>query len=316
MKTNYVVLFGATGLIGNRLGALLTQQGYQVRAVLRPGASAEHLLFEPYDVVYADLSNIEQLEKAVADAKAILYFISTSIPKSSYNDPSIELSSSLPALLNLLKAMVNQKSNARLIFPSTGGAIYGSCDETSASEETDLAPLSGYALGKAMSEQLIQFYARRFDIAYTILRISNVYGCAHPRKIAQGIIDVFLDNTLKGQTSPIWGSLHVERDYIFVDDVASAVAKVLSSSSTNKIYNIGASKSYSLKQILEIIDVITEKAHRYNIESNEFQGVQRSAIDCSLFKSDTAWEPEVSLEEGIRQTWLRKCAYQKVHNIS
>ena len=98
------------------------------------------------------------MREALMDVQAVLYFAATSVPAISKNDPGIDLPASMPPLISLLNAMAAYCPDARLIFPSSGGAIYGSC-ETAANEETPIRPLSAYALGKAVADRQLRFMA-------------------------------------------------------------------------------------------------------------------------------------------------------------
>jgi UDP-glucose 4-epimerase len=146
-------------------------------------------------------------------------------------------------------------------------------------------------------------------LTYTILRLSNVYGSAKRRQSPQGVIDVFLDDALHGRSSQIWGSLDIERDYLFVDDMAGAVSAVLDSAvGENAVFNVGAGRTMALSEVVALIGAVTEGRHRFELDPTKPQGLKRSALDSRRIRSATGWEPAHSPEEGIRRTWRRKLA--------
>ena len=186
--------------------------------------------------------------------------------------------------------------------------MYGPVHEI-VTEDQPLAPTSGYGLGKVLAEETIKFYARTHGLTHTILRLSNVYGSAKRRQSPQGVIDVFLDDALNGRISQIWGSLAIERDYLFVDDMASAVSAVLRSpAGESEIFNVGAGASVALSEIVSLIDTVTSGRHRFELDATKPFGVLRSAIDNSRLHVATGWRPTHSLAQGIEKTWMRKVA--------
>jgi UDP-glucose 4-epimerase len=305
--TEKVLLIGATGLCGSAVGEQLVRDGHFVRAFLRSGRSRQDLSFEADDIAFGGLLSQAELEAAMRDIDVVIYFASTSVPATSARDPTIEFEQSLVALNNTLLAM-SRAGVGRLLFPSSGGTVYGPV-QTLVTEDHPLAPTSGYGLGKVLAEETIRFYARTHGLTHTILRLSNVYGSAKRRQLPQGVIDVFLDDALNGRISQIWGSLAVERDYLFVDDMATAVSAVLrSGAGVSETYNVGAGMSVALSEVVALIGQVTGGRHRFELDTGKPAGVLRSAIDNSRLQAATGWRPTHRLAEGIEKTWSRKLA--------
>jgi UDP-glucose 4-epimerase len=301
-----VLIIGATGMIGSAAAAALAERGVNTRVLLRPGSNSCAIPDERHQYVTGDLTTGQGLGVAVAGVRAVLYFASMSVPAVSANDPSIDFAASLPPVVHVLNAMVSHAGDARFLFPSSGGAIYGSCARA-ACEQTPVRPLSAYALGKAVVEQTLRFYDDVFKLRSDVLRISNVYGSAVPRKTPQGVIDRFLDDAIGDRVSQVWGSVDIERDYVFVDDVVSAVLAVLAKpQKESSVLNVGNSQSHSLERVLEIIARVTNGQHRFEVVPNQYQGVRRSLLDCGLIGQLLGWKPSVTLEEGIARAWARK----------
>ena len=300
-----VLLIGASGMAGGGVGKALSDAGVPVRAFLRPGQNAGALAFQPTDVAFGNLLQPESLSAAMEGVGTVLYFASTTVPATSQYDPSIEYALTLPALNNTLLAM-ERGSGRRIIFPSSGGTIYGPRD-TPADENSPLLPHSGYGLGKLMAEQAIEFFGRAGGLTYDILRVTNVYGSAAKRRSPQGVIDVFLDDAIAGRASVVWGAPQTERDYIFVDDVADAVLSLMSHPDRpNGVYNLGASQTHSLQAVLDVIARVTDGRHSFTIDPLHASGVTRSAVDCTHLTATTGWAPRWTLYDGILETWRRK----------
>lgn len=266
------LLIGATGLCGGAVGERLARDGWSVRAFLRPGRNRQDLTFPADSIAFGGLLSQAELEAAMADVDCVLYFASSSVPATSSRDPTIEFEASLTGLNNTLLAM-SRAGVRRLVFPSSGGTVYGSV-QTTVTEDQPLAPTSGYGLGKVLAEETIRFYARTHGLTYTILRLTNVYGSAKRRLSPQGVIDIFLDDALHGRTSLIWGDLDIERDYLFVDDMADAVCAALThDAAIDAVLNVGASRSVKLSEIVDQIQVVTEGRHRFELDATKPSGV-------------------------------------------
>ncbi len=232
----------------------------------------------------------------------------TSVPADSPADPAGELAGGLPALNGVLRELAAATGGSgRLIFPSSGGSVYGDLSGP-ADEATPPAPRSAYALGKVMAEELVRFWSRTSGLGHDILRFSNVYGSGAHRTRPQGVIDVFLDDALADRPSHVWGSLEIERDFLFVDDAADAVLRVTQAAPSNRCFNVGQGETRSLRELLAIITEVTEGRHRWLQAGDHAPGVRRSAMRADAFSTAYGWAPRWTLEAGVRETWKRKLA--------
>lgn len=300
------LLIGATGLIGSTLGCLLTKHGYPVRVLLRHEQELSKLTFKPTEICFGNMDDQPFLTECISNTAFVLYFANSSIPTDSPNDPIHEITRTLPSLHQLLQAITG--SNAHLIYPSSGGAVYGNTLHQ-ANESTSLNPTSSYALGKVLSEEIIKFYAATQKIKFSILRYSNIYGATTPRKRLQGIIDTFLDNTKMQKISSVWGNPNTIRDYLHVHDAANAVLEILNQPqpAMNEIFNVGSGQSCDIKTILEIINEVTNGKHQYQITHDQFAGPQSSVININKFISAYPnWKMNFDLRQGIMHTWKQK----------
>lgn len=302
-----VLLLGAAGLVGSAIGAELVRQGAVVRAVLRPGSRPDLLPFEPTEVVFADLTCASDLMAAVADASHVLHFGAATVPATSSIDPKTEFDVTLPSLNKLLRSLVEVSPDARLVFPSSGGTVYGD-RSTPAVEDSALLPSSGYALGKCMSEELIAFYSRTRGLRADVVRITNVYGSPRPRTTRQGLIDTFLDDAANGRVSQVWGNVSASRDYIFIDDLVIAILRLLSIGLPSRLhtFNIGSSTSSTILDVLNAIRDATSGVHSYVVATDGFPGINDSRVDSSRFRAATGWEATTDLHIGVQKTWQRK----------
>jgi UDP-glucose 4-epimerase len=237
-----------------------------------------------------------------------LFFPAFSTPSTLPFDVRQELAISATALANLVEAVAAASSRAHIVFPSTGGAIYGN-SETPCTEQTPVAPESSYAFGKLISEEILKFYARLGKISFTILRFSNLYGCSGRRVVPQGVIDRFLDDALEEKVSSVWVEPSSTRDYLFVDDAAKAISAILDdpAKGRNVTFNVASGNSTSMREILLMIRRVTDGRHEFKCENLKYGGVRHIAIDTSGFrKAYPEWDVLTPIDEGITITWRRK----------
>ena len=280
-----------------------------LRALVRSADDAARLSFTPAEIVVADL--LEGVpEGTVRGVSAVLYLAATSVPADSPRDPAGEFARGLPALNGVLAALARE-GGGRIVFPSSGGSVYGERAEP-AGETAPTAPRSAYALGKLLGEQTIAFWNRTAGVGFDVLRLTNVYGSPTPRARPQGVIDVFLDDALAGRTSRVWGPLAVERDFLFVDDAAEAVVRAaLTARSSDGVYNVGFDETHALSEVLALVAEATGGDHRWIAEGGHDAGVNRSAVDAAAFRRDFGWRPQTGLGDGVRETWRRKLAMKE-----
>ena len=158
-----VIVIGATGLLGSSTVRLLSQT-QSVVDLRRRGSAGPSFAAE---IRIVDLFEPRSIADAISDAKTILFFPAFSTPSSFTFDVRHELTAGATALANLIEAAAAISCRPHIVFPSTGGAIYGS-SEIACTEQAPVAPECSYAFGKLISEEILRFYARVEKISFTI----------------------------------------------------------------------------------------------------------------------------------------------------
>ncbi len=228
-----------------------------------------------------------------------------SVPVSSKN-PILDADINIIGLLNLLQNCVRYDVR-KIIFSSTGGAIYGDAEEYPTSENYIAKPISPYAISKLTSENYLYYYYKQFGLKYTVLRYANVYG---PRQIPHGeagVVSIFIENLLADKQSYIYAypgqSEGMIRDYVYVKDVAEANVLILSGGKAdNQILNIATNKETTTKNLYEIISKQLDR-HISPIMASARQGdIHKSCLTIEKAKKILSWQPKYSLIEGIKET--------------
>ena len=181
----------------------------------------------------------------------VIHLINTTVPATS-KDIRFDIESNLISTIDLLNLMV-EYDNKKIVYFSSGGAIYGDLEDGKKHKESDNAmPLSSYGVVKlAIEKYLYQFY-RNYGICPTILRLSNTYGPLHYSD-KQGVINVAIRAAINNKEFSIWGDGTAKKDYIYIEDVCYVLMKLLENQPVNKIINVGSGKAHTLNSIIENI---------------------------------------------------------------
>ena len=220
--------------------------------------------------------------------------------RSSYEDPIFDCRVNVIGTLQILKAMIDYKVS-KIIFASTGGAIYGDPKKIPVDEKSELKPESPYGISKLTCENYIRNLSELYGLDYTILRYANVYG---PRQIAKGeagVVAIFTERILGGTRPVIWGTGEHTRDYVFIDDVVAANVAAIDSGS-REILNIGCGKETNVRKVYETIAAAVGGKAIENETGPEVPEVARIALDWSKAEKTLNWKPSVDFQTGVRKT--------------
>jgi UDP-glucose 4-epimerase len=195
----------------------------------------------------------------------------------------------------------------KIIFTSSGGAMYPDTFKPPYTEKTPEDPLSPYAISKKTAEMYLQFEHRVHGTPVTILRLANVYGPRQALRGEAGVVALFAKKLLRGEQTSITGSGKQTRDFVYVGDVVRAQMLAMEKKATG-IFNIGTGVQTSINHLFRKMNTITQ-AHQTEVHVAPCPGeVMRSALDARKACRELGWEPQVGLEEGLKRTvdWFRK----------
>lgn len=232
--------------------------------------------------------------------------------RKSVSDPQFDASVNVVGGLNIFEC-ARKYGIKKIIFSSTGGAIYGEQDYFPADEEHPTRPLSPYGITKLCTEKYLFYYKAIFGINYVILRYANVYGPRQNPHGEAGVVAVFCNKILKGEQPVINGDGKQTRDYTFVGDVVKANLLALKYEGSN-IYNIGtAVESDVNKLFLELCKYLNPLCQQYYGPAKAGEQ-KRSVISSGKIEWELGWKPTVQLEKGLHLTaeYFKK----KMSNIS
>jgi UDP-glucose 4-epimerase len=215
-------------------------------------------------------------------------------------DPIYDADNNIFGTINLLQAAV-KNGVRKIIFISSGGAIYGEPDYFPADEEHPTRPLSPYGITKLTGEKYVQFYHHVYNLNFGILRYANVYGPRQNPKGEAGVVAIFSSRMLTGGQPVINGNGLQTRDYVFVGDVVNANLKALEYNDSD-YFNIGTGIETNVNELFHQLNHITN-ANAKEVHRSAQPGEQlRSALNIEKAQKLLNWTPQVALNEGLAKT--------------
>jgi len=251
-----------------------------------------------------DFVNQEDLEPAISGCDIIYHLVSTTLPKSSNNNPVYDIETNVIGTLRLLD--LARKKNKKIIFVSSGGTVYGIPEETPIRESHPTDPVCSYGITKLAIEKYLALYHRLYGLDYCVIRPSNPYGEKQRVTGAQGAVAVFLHKALRNEPIEIWGDGTVVRDFIYVGDLITAFVKALTYTGEHRIFNIGSGQGRSLNEVLAAIGALMGKEVRCTYTPSRSFDVPSNVLDISLASRFLDWAPKTSFQEGLSRTltWI------------
>jgi UDP-glucose 4-epimerase len=298
---------GGAGFLGSNLADALLDLGGIVRIFDRPGIPL-YRRFNPSEQIEwhpGDFNSVSDIEAAVEGCQIIYHLVSTTLPKSSNDDPIYDVESNVIGTLKLLEAALHAGVR-KVIFVSSGGTVYGIPKQVPITEDHSTNPMSSYGIGKLAIEKYLGLYHELHGLDYAVLRLANPYGKRQRVEAAQGAVAVFLHKAMIEQPVEIWGDGSVVRDYVYVSDVIQAMLKVLDYNGNVRLFNIGSGSGKSLNEILSTIEIILNKPVSRIYKPGRVFDVPTSVLDIQRASQFLDWRPEVSFETGIKwfHNWL------------
>jgi len=274
-----VSVIGAHGFIGRNLVGRFAMQGQPTIALDRGGLDDEDAL------------------RAVAKSSTIYWAASTINPAIAAADPT-RAEADLAVFRNFLDTLDELNSDAKVVFFSSGGTVYGN-GEPPFREDSPANPISEYGKAKLLQEAELRSRAR----AGVSVRISNPYGPGQYPAPGQGVIGHWLFAAAADKTIQLIGSLGVVRDYIFIDDLIDALVTIQGYSNLPDTLNIGSGQPTKLSDVLSAVkNAVGTGLDTEAIASRSFD-VNQVWLDCSKAQEELGWRAATSLDDGVKKTW-------------
>jgi len=254
------------------------------------------------EYIYGDFATPARLAEALHGTEIVVHLVSTTIPKSSNDDPIFDIQSNLVGTVSCLQQCVAARVQ-KIIFLSSGGAVYGNPDHCPISEDSTTQPLCSYGIVKLAIEKYLGLYQSMSGLESVVLRVGNPYGPRQNPMGGQGLIAAILARIASGQPIEIWGDGLVVRDYFYVGDLANAIYSAAFADCRFQVYNVGSGVGLSILDIIGAVKRTLEVEVETRFLPARSFDVKKIYLDISRICEDLNWSPSISLGQGIQLTW-------------
>jgi UDP-glucose 4-epimerase len=297
-------VIGGTGFIGSHLVELLIANKRQVTVIGRSASPTRDL---PEGVCYiaGDYGDKDFLANALQGMKEVIDLAYSTVPQTSFENPINDITSNLPAAVNLFE-VASSMDLKKLIVVSSGGVIYGDPHYLPINENHPTNPISPYGITKLAVEKYALMFHRIRSLPVICVRPSNAFGGRQQPFVGQGFIATAIASILKGKEIAVYGEQGTIRDYIYVTDITEGIFSLLEKGTPGTCYNIGTGIGKSNKDVLDTLIPIAKdfslKTETKYLSPRGYD-VPVNILDSMKLTNETGWKAEVSFEEGMEKTW-------------
>lgn len=298
-----VVVTGGAGFIGSHIVDGLIEEGYEVVIIDDLSTGNESNISPNAKFYNLDIKDNE-LESIFRDERPdyVCHQAAQKDVRVSVTDPIYDAKINILGTINILQNCIKYNTK-KIVFASTGGAIYGEQDMFPAPETHPTRPISPYGITKLVAEHYMYYYQTVHGLDYVSLRYANVYGPRQDPHGEAGVVAIFIQKMLRGESPIINGDGEQTRDFVYVEDVARANIMAIKNVVSEKIFNIGTAKEITVNQIVSHLrDIINPRIEGQHGPAKAGEQM-RSVIDYSKAMLMLRWEPEVMLNSGLIKTY-------------
>jgi UDP-glucose 4-epimerase len=316
--TRRALVSGGAGFIGSHVADRLLAEGWDVEVLDDLSSGRRENLpagarFHHHDIGSADAARL--VREGRFD---LLCHLAAQIDvRRSVNDPVYDARVNIVGSLNLLEAVRAGGHGTRVIFSSTGGAIYGDFVPIPSIEDMPKDPESPYGIAKLSVELYLAYYARVHGIDTVALRYSNVYGPRQDPHGEAGVVAIFCNRLLGGEPLTVFGDGRQTRDYVYAGDVAranvaAATAELPPARQVDvRAYNVGTGRETSVLELADTLQRAAGSSVPVNHTPARAGELPRSAVTNTKAARELGWSPRVTLEDGLRETYAYFAARAK-----
>jgi UDP-glucose 4-epimerase len=290
---------GGAGFIGSHVVDALLARGDEVHVVDNLSTGSRENIATAAELHELDIRD-PAIEKLGAELRpdVVLHLAAQSDVGTSVERPVYDAEVNVIGTVHVLEAA--RAAGARVVFTSSGGAIYGECDEP-ATEEHARLPLSPYAVSKLAGEEYIAGWNRLHGTNHVVLRLGNVYGPRQIPELEGGVVAIFLDRLGRGETCQIFGDGLQVRDFVNVSDVANAF--LCAAETGSGTYNVGTGVATTVLDLYRACAVAVGVDKEPIFADARPGDLRRSVIDAGRAERELGWRASTSLESGLAHTW-------------
>lgn len=296
-----ILVTGGAGFIGSHLVETFLRDGHEVAVVdnLSSGFRANLPAGVPlHELDIRDAGVARVFESFRPDV--LCHHAAQLDVRKSVSDPMFDADVNIVGTLRLLE-YCRAHGTKRVLFASTGGAIYGEQDVFPAPESHPERPVSPYGVAKLSVERYLDFYRVQYGITAACLRYANVYGPRQNAKGEAGVVAIFADFLLRNVTPTIFGTGEQTRDFVYALDVARANLAALKNDLVGS-YNVGTGVETNVNQLYAKMAHAFGSSLKPKYDTARPGEQMRSCLDANKLAHETDWRAAVTIDEGLKQT--------------
>jgi len=290
------IVTGGAGFIGSHVVDALLARGDEVLVLDDLSSGKRENVPDGARLEVVDVR--EPLGAHFEGAEACFHLAAQVDVRVSVERPADDAATNILGTIQVLEAA--RQHGTQVVFASTGGAIYGECDGP-APEDAERRPVAPYGVSKLAGEEYLAGYNRLYGTRHVSLRYGNVYGPRQDPKGEAGVVAIFLGALARGETPRIFGDGSQTRDYVYASDVARA--SLAAAGQGEGVFNVGTGVETSVLELYELCRQVAASELEAEHAEARLGELQRSVLDVSLAERELGWQPEVTLEDGLRLTW-------------
>jgi len=298
-----VLITGGAGFIGSNVADGLLEKKHEVVIVddLSNGKKENipgGARFYRCDIRSKKLSSIFKAEKP----EIVIHNAAQLSVRVSVENPLMDADINVIGGLNVIQACHTHNVN-KIIFASSGGTVYGEQKYFPADEEHPTRPISPYGVAKLATENYLYYFYKTYGLKYISLRYGNIYGPRQDPFGEAGVVAIFSSKIIKGENPIINGDGLQTRDYVFVGDIVDVNIRAMESDFTGSL-NVGTGKETTVVELFKILKEVSGKSGVEEVHGPPMEGEQRrSQLSNVLAKKILGWQPEITLNEGLKLTY-------------
>lgn len=302
-------ILGGGGFLGRHIGRAMAAEGAEVWSIDRslPAArTAPWLVGE----VQADCFDLAAWWDAVGGVDVIVHLASSTVPATASEDPVKDVQTNLVGTLRLLQDLRGKAVRPRVLFASSGGAVYGRPQSVPLSELHPTMPMGAYGATKLAIEHHLRIEEAQYGLPVRILRLSNPYGEWQQPHGVQGVIAVFAHRALHAAPVDVWGDGSVVRDFVYAADVGRAFVAAARHQGDTRTFNVGGGTGHSINDIVLTLERLLGRAVERRVFPARSFDPPINVLDIQCAQDELKWKPEMAFENGVAKAvdWLRTVA--------
>lgn len=296
------LVIGGNGFIGSHLVNHLVDAHWRVEVLdLRENLLGK--LPSSVRLIKGDMKDNRLVRKALAGTDVVFLLAWSTIHETATANPVADVQANMIPTLQVIEAC-RDTGVKRVVFISSGGAVYGPAVNVPINESHPTHPISAYGVSKLAVEKYLFMYQRLYGLDSVVLRPSVPYGPGQNPLRKQGAVTVFLYRTAKGMPITIWGDGSATRDFFYVSDLITALeAAATRPLGQHRVFNIGGNEEISINRLLEITQEVVGKRAVLEYHPARLFDPQRVVLDTGLAARELDWQPQIPILQGVFETW-------------